>query len=388
MLKIDGRPSIVSEANWQRILQMDPVIRLPRAIATDLPVLVDCLLAAGNDTVSVPLPDHLVCFTRLLTPQQTCDLALPVGLEIPRESSTGLMLGPAIRWPVLRLDNQAFGRLVGSGRRGGSEDSVWAAVLECAARCKIGLAMDAPGEGFCPVFAPRRWQGAAGATLLATPSDCATVCLDIQVCACLDKADRLDWRCFRQAMIDAVEVGNAVLDDLHLAGDVLGNQSLGLRRLALHLSDLGELALRMGMQPGLQSTRGRLLQVIKVAKDAAMGESLRLGRLHGPFPALLEAEWVRRTMQPSFRWRIQALMDRFWLRNSQLLVLSPCSLMAPAMTAGQLIAWANLIPLLASVDGFSARLPPAWGHLSQSVSARLLGRIWALGHGGNQVRAY
>lgn len=388
MLNIDGRPGIVSAANWKRILQMDPVVRLPRAIATGTPVLVDCLLAAGIDTESVPLPDRLVCFTRLLTPQQACDLALHAGLELPGDASTGLMLGPAIQWPVLRLDHKAFERLAGPGSRGGSEGSTWAAVLESAARSRIGLAMDAPGEGLCPVFAPRRWQGAAGATLLATPSDCATVCLDIHVCACLDKADRLDWRCFRQAMIDAVEVGNAVLDDLHVAGEVLGDQSLRLRRLALHLSDLGELALRMGMQPGLQSTRARLLEVIKVAKDAAMGESLRLGRLHGPFPALLEAEWVRRTLQPSFRWRIKALMDRFWLRNSQLLALSPCSLMAPAVTTGQLIAWANLIPLLASVDGFSARLPPAWGDLPQAVSARLLGQIWALGQGMHQVRAY
>ncbi|MCW8844966.1 MAG: hypothetical protein OQK99_03940 [Gammaproteobacteria bacterium] len=367
---------------------MDPVVRLPRAIATGSPVLVDCLLAADEDTGAIPLTDRLVCFTRLLTPQQTCELALPAGLEIPGEAATGLMLGPTVRWPVLRMDHRAFGHLVRPGHRDGPETSAWVAVLEYAARSRLGLAMDAPGEGLCPVFAPRRWQGATGATLLATPSDCATVCLDIQVCACLDKAERLDWRCFRQAMIDAVEVGNAVLDDLPLAGEALGNQSHGLRRLALHLSDLGELAMRMGMQPGLQSTLARLLQVINVASDAAMGESLRLGRLHGPFPALLEAEWVKRTLQPSFRWRIQALMDRFWLRNSQLLVLSPCSIMSPAVTAGQLLAWANLIPLLASVEGFSARLPPAWRDLPHSVSARLLGRIWALGHGRHQVRAY
>jgi len=388
MLKIDGCPTIVSEANWKRILGMDPFVRLPRAIATGAPVLVDCLLAADEDPGSVPLADHLVCFTRLLTPQQTSDLALPPGLEIPGDAATGLMFGPAVCWPVLRMDHRAFAYLARPGSRDGPETSAWVAVLEYAARSRIGLAIDAPGEGLCPVFAPRRWQGATGATLLATPSDCATVCLDIQVCACLDKAERLDWRCFRQAMIDAVEVGNAVLDDLPLAGDALGKQSHGLRRLALHLSDLGELALRMGMQPGLQTTLARLLQVVKVATDAAMGESLRLGRLHGPFPALLEAEWVKRTLQPSFRWRIQGLMDRFWLRNSQLLALSPCSIMAPAETTGQLLAWANLIPLLASVDGFSARLPPAWRDLPHSMSARLLGRIWALGYGRHQVRAY
>ncbi|MCJ7556116.1 MAG: hypothetical protein MUP90_04270 [Gammaproteobacteria bacterium] len=388
MLKIDGCPTIVSEANWKRILRMDPFVRLPRAIATGLPVLVDCLLAADEDPGAVPLADHLVCFTRLLTPQQTSDLAQPPGLEIPGEAATGLMFGPTVCWPVLRMDHRAFAHLARPGSRDGPETSAWIAVLEYAARSRIGLAIDAPGEGLCPVFAPRRWQGAAGATLLATPSDCATVCLDIQVCACLDKAERLDWRCFRQAMIDAVEVGNAVLDDLPLAGDALGKQSQGLRRLALHLSDLGELALRMGMQPGLQTTLVRLLQVVKVATDAAMGESLRLGRLHGPFPALLEAEWVKRTLQPSFRWQIQGLMDRFWLRNSQLLALSPYSIMAPAETTAQLLAWANLIPLLASVDGFSARLPPAWEDLPHSISARLLGRIWALGHGRHQVRAY
>jgi len=198
----------------------------------------------------------------------------------------------------------------------------------------------------------------------------------------------MDWARLRHVVVEAVRVGNKVLDALPLVGGLPGQQSTALRRLSLHLCDLGMLAMRLGMKPELPSTVSRLLGVIKVAADAALGESLRLGRLDGPFPALLEADWVKKVEQPDFRWRIQALLDRFWLRNSQLLSLSPDSILAPAKTPEELLAWSNLIPLLASVDGFSARLPRSWQLLSHDNSARMLGRIWALGLSRHQVRAY
>lgn len=292
------------------------------------------------------------------------------------------------QWPVIRLDHQGFDQVAALARRPDQPDKPWNSLLRGAALGRIGLAMAAPGESVCPVFAPRRWLGATGAHLLAAPGESATVCLDIRLCACLDKADRMDWAKLRHVVVEAVRVGNKVLDALPSTGEWQGSQSMALRRLSLHLCDLGMLAMRLGMKPELPSTASRLQGVIKVAADAAMGESLRLGRKDGPFPALLEADWVRNIEQPAFRWRIQALLDRFWLRNSQLLSLSPHSILAPAQTPEQLLAWSNLIPLLASVDGFSARLPVSWRLLSLANSARLLGRIWALGLSRHQVRAY
>jgi hypothetical protein len=372
---------------WKRIQQLNPVVRVPTAIATGLPVLVDCLLPARDVEGSPWQPDYPVYLTRMLTATEASGLPLPGGLEWPPDASAGLLMGSDRDWPVLGLDHQVFVHRLGRGGGHSKGVSTWLALLALAGRGNIGLAMDAPGDSLCPVFAPRRWTGAAAATLLSTPSDCATVCLDIRLCACVDSSNRLDWHCLRHALVESVAVGNEVLDELAGVGVLPGNRSPDLRRLALHLSDLGELALRLGMQPGLPSTLSRLSQVVRVARDAAMGESLRLGRLHGPFPAL-EEEWARLGMDPVFRNRIRALMKRYWLRNSQLLTLSPCSIMSPALSPKDLLRWANLIPLLASVDGFSARLPPVWQDLSGSESARLLGRIWALGHNRHRVRAY
>lgn len=381
--------SVLPDACRERIRKLDPVVVVPRAIATGHPVLVDCLRGVGGGNDDWPRDRHgEVCVTRMLTPDQAREFGLPGGLALPDEAPPGLMVCPAGEWPVLRLDHQAFSRIADEEGRPGQPGNTWSALLGWVGEGRIGLAMAAPGESLCPVFAPRRWAGATGGHLLAAPADCATVCLDIRLCACLDAAGRIDWSRLRQAMVEGVRVGNQVLDALPPQPGVLGQSSDGLRRLALHLCDLGDLASRLGMEPELPSTVSRLLQVIKVAADAAMGESLRLGRLDGPFPALLEADWVRKIEQPAFRWRIQALLDRFWLRNSQLLCLSPDSILAPARTQEELLVWSNLIPLLASVDGFSARLPGNWRLLSTANAARVLGRIWALGRARHQVRAY
>lgn len=380
---------ILPRSCGERIRRLEPVVVVPRAISTGEPVLVDCLLGprAGGLGPVAPSPGG-VYVTRMLSPGQARKFGLPQGLELPDEASRGLMVCLAGQWPVIRLDHQGFDQVAALARRPDQPDKPWNSLLRGAALGRIGLAMAAPGESVCPVFAPRRWLGATGAHLLAAPGESATVCLDIRLCACLDKADRMDWAKLRHVVVEAVRVGNKVLDALPSTGEWQGSQSMALRRLSLHLCDLGMLAMRLGMKPELPSTASRLQGVIKVAADAAMGESLRLGRKDGPFPALLEADWVRNIEQPAFRWRIQALLDRFWLRNSQLLSLSPHSILAPAQTPEQLLAWSNLIPLLASVDGFSARLPVSWRLLSLANSARLLGRIWALGLSRHQVRAY
>lgn len=381
--------TILPKSCLERIRLLDPVVLVPRAISTGEPVLVDCLLGPrpGEFGPVTGLPEG-VCVTRMLSPGQAREFSLQEGLELPDEACAGLMVCLAGQWPVLRLDHQAVSQVAAVAKGPDQPDKPWNALLRGVARGRIGLAMAAPGESVCPVFAPRRWLGATGAHLLAAPGDSATVCLDVHLCACLDKVDRMDWAKLRHVVVEAVRVGNRVLDVLQPAGSLPGRQSSALRRLSLHLCDLGLLAMRLGMKPELPSTASRLLGVVKVAADAAMGESLRLGRLDGPFPALMEADWVRKIEQPAFRFRIQALLDRFWLRNSQLLSLSPHSLLAPAETPEQLLAWSNLLPLLASVDGFSARLPASWQLLSHANSARLLGRIWALGFSRHQVRAY
>jgi hypothetical protein len=378
---------LVSQGTWEKIQRLDPVVSVPRAISTGHPVMLDCLLPAqGAEGYACP-PDWPVGITRMLSPEQTGALELPGGKKLPADAMAGVMPGPGRGWPVLALDHAAFMQLADAASPTQAGVSTWMELLPLAAVCKLGLAMEAPGDGLCPVFAPRRWGGAAAATLVSTPLDCATVCLDVRLCACLTPAGRLDWNCLRQALIEAVRVANSVLDEVSGADALPGGRSAELRRLALHLSDLGELAVRLGMQPRLPSTLSRLQQVVKVASDAALGESLRLGRQLGPFPAL-EAEWAQRSLEPGFRSRISALMERFWLRNSQLLALSPCSIMGPAVSAAQLRNWANLIPLLAGTDGFSARLPPAWSTLPTRESACLLGQIWALGRNRHRVKAY
>lgn len=370
----------VTGAIWQRVREAAPVLEIPRAQVTGEPVLVDCLLGPAGG--SGPAPGLLgpgVWIARQLAPDRAWNLVRDMGVRWP---AAWVMLGLDPAWPIFGL-RDAGGELSDSDRV-----QPCPVVLDAAGRGRVGLALPGPGQGLCPVFAYPRWAGATGGLLVASPVECATVCLEVKTTACVDGSGRMNWRLLRQAMVQGVNLGNAILDRLPVDGDLLGLRSRKLRRLSLHLADLGHLAGRLGMAPEHPSTLSSLHQVVRVAVDAAQGESLRLGRRHGPFPALAESDWVGAIRQPVFRQRVQSLQQRFCLRNSHLVSLSPHSLLAPARESRELMAWANLLPLLAVVDGFCSRLPPAWAGLSPGQASRLLGRILALGRSADRVRAY
>jgi len=316
------------------------------------------------------------------------DPGLPLSLSAPHPALTPLLeniqrsrAGP---WLAVRLGDEAFRQMAERGVRG----NVWEQLLAQLTCGRVGISVDPPGEGVCPLFASRRCQGATAGNLVASPGGCATLCLDLFSVEFVSASGCLDRAGLAQAVVRAVGLGNALLDALAWPESEDRRETLQLRRLGLHLADIGYLVLRLGMDPRHQGTLHFILELVVQCARAAVQESLRLGRAKGPFPALLKQGWSGDPPDRRYAGQAQQFFDRFCVRNSQLLMISPASLMEPAQDHGDVRDWSRLLPVLSCADLYSGRLPEAWSTLGPEACHELFWRIWSLGRRNRGVRAW
>jgi len=377
-----GRP--LPGALRTRLERVAPAIMPPRALACGRLALLDELCQAGGHEAGPGRPVEGQYLTRL--GQWSAGSKVPVSLRLHDAELVAWLdareSGASVPWLAVYLGDEAFSEEAGAVASGGQ----WERLLHAVSAGDAGLALDSPGDGACPLFANRRCQGAAAGNLVASPGDCATLCLDLHVGEFVGATGGLDMQALVRAVAEAVELGNALLDSLAWPPSAARRRTTRLRRLGLHLAGLGRAALRLGLDPRQGSCLTRLAQVVDQAVLSASRASLALGRRDGPFPALLQQSWSR---QPAGAdQRLGALLHRFCLRNSHLVMLSPASLMSPAQDKADLVAWAGLLPLLARVDLYCGRLPPAWVTLAPDAAQGLLRQLWWLGRRRDGVRAW
>jgi hypothetical protein len=287
-------------------------------------------------------------------------------------------------WLAVRLGDEAFRQMAERGVRG----NVWEQLLAQLACGRVGISLDPPGEGVCPLFASRRCQGATAGNLVASPGGCATLCLDLFTVEFVSPSGSLDRAGLAQAVVRAVGLGNALLDALSWPESGDRRETLQLRRLGLHLADIGSLVLRLGLDPRHQGTLHFILELVAQCAQAAVQESLRLGLANGPFPALLKQGWSGDTSEGGYAPQVRQFFNRFCVRNSQLLMISPASLMEPAQHQADVRDWSRLLPVLSCADLYSGRLPDVWSTLGPEACHELFWRIWSLGRRHRGVRAW
>jgi len=284
----------------------------------------------------------------------------------------------------VRISDEAFRDMAERGVRG----NLWERLLTRVAGGSVGIGLDSPGEGVCPLYASQGCQGVTLGNLVAGPADCGTLCLDLFACEFVSAGAVLDRSGLLQAVAQAVRLGNALLDGLCWPETQVRRESLQVRRLGLHLADIGQLALRLGLDPRHRGTLPVLRELLSQCARAAAQESLRLGELHGPFPALRQQAWREDAADGGFAAQMQHLLRRFCVRNSQLLMLSPASVLGPAQDETDIRHWSRLLPLLSCADLYSGRLPDTWSMLGPEACHELLWRIWSLGRRHHGVKAW
>ncbi len=179
-----------------------------------------------------------------------------------------------------------------------------------------------------------------------------------------------------------VRVGARLVDNLidcvswpsgNLEADARAN-----RRLAAHVTGIGDLALRHGMDPQEQSTVVTIQRWLGLFKRQLLRESMRLARERGPYPAL-DAEQLVQMLVPRYgQARARQIIARRSPRHRQLLALSPYCVLPRQPTRIPARAWLNLLPVIRVADNITMHGSRVRARLERADYEQLLRRAWAL----------
>ena len=181
-----------------------------------------------------------------------------------------------------------------------------------------------------------------------------------------------------------VRVGARLVDNLIDAvvwpSGELREDALANRRLAAHVTGIGDLVLRHGLNPEEFSTLRLIQRWLGLFKRQLLRESLRLAQERGPYSAL-GAERLVQALAPRYgEARARRIIARRSPRHRQLLALSPYCVLPRIPSAIPARAWLNLLPVIRIADNLTMYGSRARSSLNRSDYERLLRSTWGLIH--------
>ena len=175
-----------------------------------------------------------------------------------------------------------------------------------------------------------------------------------------------------------VRLADNLIDAVTWPSEQLRRDALANRRLAAHVTGIGDLVLRHGLDPASFSTLRLLQRWLTLFKRQLLRESLRLARERGPYPAL-NAEQLVRTLAPRYgEVRARRIISRRSPRHRQLLALSPYCVLPRRASAIPARKWLNLLPLVRVADNLTMHGSQVRSLLDRADYERLLRSTWAL----------
>ena len=175
-----------------------------------------------------------------------------------------------------------------------------------------------------------------------------------------------------------VRLADNLIDTVTWPSPELRQDALANRRLAAHVTGIGDLVLRHGLDPTEFSTLRLVQRWLTVFKRQLLRESLRLAQEREPYPAL-NAQQLVRALVPRFgERRAQQIIARRSPRHRQLLALSPYCVLPSTPTAFPAGVWLNLLPVIRIADNVTMYGSQVRTLLGQADYERMLRSTWAL----------
>ncbi len=182
-----------------------------------------------------------------------------------------------------------------------------------------------------------------------------------------------------------VRMADNLIDSVTWPSEELRRDAKANRRMAAHVTGIGDLVLRHGLDPASFSTLRLLQRWLTLFKRQLLRESLRLAQERGPYPAL-NAEQLVRTLAPRYgNVRARRIISRRSPRHRQLLALSPYCVLPRRTNAIPARAWLNLLPLVRIADNLTMHGSQVRSLIDRSDYERLLRSTWALIQGNSGV---
>ncbi len=177
-----------------------------------------------------------------------------------------------------------------------------------------------------------------------------------------------------------VRLADNLLDSVTWPSENLREDAFANRRLAAHVTGIGDLVLRHRMDPESPSTLALVERWLRLFKRQLLRESLRLAQERGPYPAL-DAQNLVAVLVPQYgEARARRIIAHRSPRHRQLLALSPFCVLPRRPTPVPPRAWLNLLPLIRIADNVTMYGSAVRSMLDRADYERLLRSTWALLH--------
>lgn len=262
-------------------------------------------------------------------------------------------------------------------RRGRTRHLWWLLMHQVKTSRRLGLVFDAgirpasrfglevPATSVDPLF----WQAAAA------PSACLG--FELYLPGFVRARSGLDDPFLEETVRCAIRLADNLIDAVRWSTPSLARDAAQARRLSLHLTGVDAAILKLGLDPRSFRALARGKELARRAYGLAYEASLAVARERGSYPAFPATGLLRGIRQPEFRRRLQKELDAHALRHSQLVTLSPRSILSTAVDRGDIEALSNLLPVLSVADNISCQLPAVVRGMAPQRLARFLRGVWA-----------
>lgn len=106
-----------------------------------------------------------------------------------------------------------------------------------------------------------------------------------------------DWNHLKEVVNLGVNFLNNVMDKNHYPFESIKKMTLATRKIGLGVMGVADLLIKEGLEYGSQEACNYCEKLMKFINDAAIDESIKLAKIHGPFPAWKGSEWEKRGIQ-------------------------------------------------------------------------------------------
>lgn len=186
------------------------------------------------------------------------------------------------------------------------------------------------------------------------------------------------WRELRRLLRAALRLADNLVDQLHWASCELAQDALVNRRVAMHVTGIGDLVDRWRLDPTAVPALNLAVRSVALLRRLMLRESNALARERGPFPGL-ELRELSSSLSRNFgEERARRLLRQAGLRHRHLLVLSPFSVFPERASRHPLPAYLHLLPVIRTADTIAMHGQSMAGALPLPAYRRLVRTSWAI----------
>lgn len=275
--------------------------------------------------------------------------------------------GPGTR-AALRVDAGIFG-----------DGALWDELVRAShANPRIDLVLAGQKQPLTDLMGSERPDAIMPLSLFEAPADTAWLGMQFDLSTIPAEQIERGTGHLKKLVRVGVRLADNLIDSVTWPSEALRRDALANRRLAAHVTGIGDLVLRHGLDPASFSTLRLLQRWLTLFKRQLLRESLRLAEERGPYPAL-NAEQLVRTLAPRYGdLRARRIISRRSPRHRQLLALSPYCVVPRRANAIPARSWLNLLPLVGIADNLTMHGSPVRSLLDRADYERLLRSTWAL----------